>query len=81
MVDWLPVKSLMDLKRIVEVMDRSSRAIFEQKKVSMGDHAEDISVYSETGWNIDSGARTKGRDIMSIMSISLLHHILLRMFN
>lgn len=81
MVDWLPVKPLKDLKRIVEVMDHSSREIFEQKRASMGDHADDITVYPETARYIDFSARTKGRDIMSIMSMSLLHHIRLHMLS
>ncbi|EIM82072.1 cytochrome P450, partial [Stereum hirsutum FP-91666 SS1] len=75
MVAWIPVKPLKDLKRIVEVMDRSSRAIFEQKKASVGDHADDITVYPATIKDSAFGKRTKGRDIMSIMSMSVHYHL------
>lgn len=67
MVDWLPVKPLKDLRHIMEVMDRSSRTIFEQKKSALGGPEDDVSVDADASRDDDLGARSKGRDFMSIM--------------
>lgn len=68
MVDWLPVKPLKDLRRIVDIMDRTSRRIFEQKKAGTPlAYAVPDSTKSEEG---DLGGRMKGKDIMSIMRAS-----------
>lgn len=74
MVDWLPLKPLKDMRRVVEVMDRSSRMILEQKKAAIHSLDDTASYGTGEATNGDLGARMKGKDIMSIMR-TLLRYV------
>lgn len=62
LVDWLPIKPLKELQRIVGVMDTAGRRIFAAKKSAMGQtNGHDLSLEGNLR------ERMKGKDIMSIM--------------
>lgn len=59
-IDWAPLEALRDLRRVVQVMDATSRSIFAEKKAIMEGRAEPEGLGSLR-------SRMKGKDIMSIM--------------
>ncbi|KAF8134953.1 cytochrome P450 [Boletus edulis] len=59
-MDWAPLEALRDLRRVVQVMDATSKRIFAEKKAIMEGRAE-----PKGPGNLRS--RMKGKDIMSIM--------------
>ncbi|KAG6373384.1 cytochrome P450 [Boletus reticuloceps] len=59
-MDWAPLEALRGLRRVVQVMDATSKRVFAEKKVIMEGRAE-----PEGPGNLRS--RMKGKDIMSIM--------------
>ncbi|KAF8558177.1 cytochrome P450 [Imleria badia] len=59
-MDWAPLEALRDLRRVVQVMDATSKSIFAEKKAIMEGRAEPDGPGS-------SRSRMKGKDIMSIM--------------
>lgn len=60
MMDWAPLEALRDLRRVVQVMDTTSRRIFADKKAIMEGRADPEGPAS---WR----SRMNGKDIMSIM--------------
>ena len=54
LVDWLPIAPLKEMRSITDVMYRTSKRIFEEKKAELGPVLEH-----------EKGSR--GKDIMSIM--------------
>lgn len=63
LVDWLPIKPLKELRVLSEVMESTSRKIFEEKKAHSGKVVDFSSEGSSEG-HVD----VKGKDIMSILS-------------
>lgn len=59
-MDWAPLQALRDLRRVVQVMDATSKTIFAEKNAIMEGRAE-----PERSGSLRS--RMKGKDIMSIM--------------
>lgn len=59
-MDWAPLDALRGLRRVVQVMDATSKTIFAEKKAIMEGHAQ-----PEGPGSLRS--RMKGKDIMSIM--------------
>lgn len=59
-MDWAPPEALRDLRRVVQIMDATSKSIFAKKKAIMEGRAE-----PEGPGSLRS--RMKGKDIMSIM--------------
>jgi len=59
-VDWAPLEALRDIRRVVQVMDATSKSIFEEKKAIMEGRTEPEGPASLR-------SRMKGKDIMSIM--------------
>jgi hypothetical protein len=60
-MSWLPTQTMQDfreLRRIVEVMDSTSRTIFQEKKAAL-----ELSSPTPS----ESSSETRGKDIMSIM--------------
>ncbi|KAI0047498.1 cytochrome P450, partial [Auriscalpium vulgare] len=64
LMDWLPIKGVKKMRELVQVMDRSSRQIFKEKKDALGKNATETD---ETLAEGDVGARLLGKDIMSIL--------------
>jgi hypothetical protein len=60
MIDWAPLEALRDLRRVVQVMDATSKNIFAEKKATMVGRAAPEGLGSLR-------SRIKGKDIMSIM--------------
>ncbi|KAH0833223.1 cytochrome P450 [Lanmaoa asiatica] len=60
MMDWAPLEALRDIRRVVQVMDETSKRVFAEKKAIMEGRAE-----PEGPGSLRS--RMKGKDIMSIM--------------
>ena len=71
-MDWAPLDALRDLRRVVRVMDTTSKKIFAEKKAIMQGRAAPEGFGS-------LGSRMKGRDIMSIMrkSSKRLHTVVM----
>ena len=63
MVDWLPIKPLKEMRRISEIMDATSRKIFEEKKAALSHTTVDLS--QDEAQAEDMQMRRK--DIMSIL--------------
>lgn len=59
-MDWAPLEALRDVRRVVHVMDATSKSIYAEKKAIMEGRAE-----PEGSASLRS--RMKGKDIMSIM--------------
>lgn len=69
LVDWAPLPALRDLRRVIQVMDVTSKRIFAEKKAILEGRAE-----PEGPGSLRS--RMKGKDIMSIMresNVSILY--------
>ncbi|KAK7683149.1 hypothetical protein QCA50_013822 [Cerrena zonata] len=62
MVDWFPLKSLKEMRRIVGVMDKTSRTIYSSKIASLT--APTQTFVDGEG---DLGPRGKGKDIMTAL--------------
>jgi hypothetical protein len=69
-IDWAPIPALRDLREIVKIMDKTSKDILAEKRADLV-RGEKTGVFS---------ARTKGKDILSIMCeiVSLIYRIFLR---
>ncbi|KAH9927396.1 cytochrome P450 [Amylocystis lapponica] len=63
LVDWMPIAPLKNIRRIVQIMDKTSRKIFAEKKATL-ERRGGIDAPRTEG---DLGERMKGKDIMSIM--------------
>ena len=61
LVEWAPFSSIQDAKKIVDVMDSTSRSIYEHKKEALA--KGDQAVTEQIG---------DGIDIMSILSVSFI---------
>lgn len=59
-MDWAPLDALRDLRRVVQIMDATSKTIFAEKKAIAEGRAEPDGPGSLR-------SRMKGKDIMSIM--------------
>ena len=66
-MDWLPIKPLHDLRRIVQVMDEASHAIFSEKKAEL---EEGSMTATKSKGNLSD--HTRGKDIMTILRASNL---------
>ena len=66
-MDWLPIKPLHDLRRIVQVMDEASNAIFSEKKAEL---EEGSTTATKSKGNLSD--HTRGKDIMTILRASNL---------
>ena len=66
MIEWLPIKSLKEMRRIVGIMDKTSRTIYSAKLTNLK--------YSGSGGFTNGegnlGFRNNGKDIMSILRTS-----------
>lgn len=68
LVDWLPIKSLHDLRRVVQVMDEASNTIFSEKKAGL--EGRPMTVGTCTTKNKSEGNlgdHMKGKDIMTLL--------------
>ncbi|KAH9031774.1 cytochrome P450 [Lactarius pseudohatsudake] len=66
LVDWLPIKALRDLRRIVRVMDGASNAILFEKKAELeGGSTTDGTCTTKSEGNL--GDHMKRKDIMTIL--------------
>ena len=66
MVDWLPIKPLKELRALSEIMESTSRRIFEEKKANSG-KVVDFSLEEASEGHVN----VKGKDILSILSACL----------
>lgn len=66
MIDWLPLKNLKEMRRIVGVMDKTSRTIYSAKITSLTE-PNPTTVVDGKG---DLGPRAKGKDIMTVLRMS-----------
>ena len=66
MIEWLPIKSLKEMRRIVGIMDKTSRTIYSAKLTNLK--------YSGSGGFTNGegnlGFRNNGKDVMSILRTS-----------
>ena len=69
LMDWLPIKALRDLRRIVQVMDKASNAIFSEKKAELEEGSTTVGACKSEG---NLGDHMKGKDIMTILRTSSL---------
>ncbi|KAI0293337.1 cytochrome P450 [Multifurca ochricompacta] len=67
LVDWSPVQPLRDLRRIVEIMDKSSRKIFFEKKAELENPTTETIDNEAIKSEGNLGDRMKGKDIMTIL--------------
>ena len=67
-IDWLPLTSLKEMRRIVGVMDKTSKKIYASKLVSS---TSPNTQRVENGEG-DLGSRGKGNDIMTILRTSII---------
>ncbi|KAI9461563.1 cytochrome P450 [Lactarius psammicola] len=65
LVDWLPIKALRDLRRIVQVMDEASKAIFSEKKADLEEGPTVGKRTTKSDGNL--GDHMKRKDIMTIL--------------
>ncbi|KAI9461564.1 cytochrome P450 [Lactarius psammicola] len=66
LVDWLPIKALRDLRRIVQVMDEASKAILSEKKAELEEGSMTVGKWT-TKSDGNLGNYMKGKDIMTIL--------------
>ena len=71
LVDWLPIKALRDVRRIVQVMDETSNAIFSEKKAALKEGSATVrTCTTKSGRNL--GSHMRGKDIMTVLRASSL---------
>lgn len=63
LIDWLPIKPLKEMRRIVKVMDETSKKIYSAKLTSL----ESPFVGGISNGEGDLGPRMRGKDIMTIL--------------
>ena len=68
MIEWLPIKSLKEMRRIVGIMDKTSRTIYSAKLTNLKYPGSGGFTYGEG----NLGFRNNGKDIMSILRTSFL---------
>lgn len=69
-MDWVPIKTLKEFRRIVEVMHRTCKGIYANKKSAIEGTLVDGSLKLNEPQGA-TGFRSRGRDIMSILRESL----------
>ena len=67
MAEWFPSKDFKDFAYILDVMHKTSRRIYAEKKASMGHPASEKDVHDPQRSEGDMGPLMKGKDIMSIL--------------
>ena len=66
MIEWLPIKSLKEMRRIVRIMDKTSRTIYSAKLTNL--KYPGSGGFTNGEGNL--GFRNNGKDIMSILRTS-----------
>ena len=76
LIDWLPIKPLKEMRRIVEVMDKTSRRIYSAKLATL-EFPDGAGLKNGEG---DLGPRANGKDIMTTLRMIQPQRISLNLY-